>query len=149
MNKNIVVSAFPACGKSTLYKNGFEGYSVFDSDSSYWDKSQFPNNYITHIKALMRGTGNKIILVSSHDVVREALYNEGIEYLLVYPSLEMKDEYIQRYIDRGNTTNFVELLNNNWETFINSCINDKNCNHMVMKSGEYLTDVLKRTWAVN
>lgn len=135
---NLVISAFPGCGKTTLHSAGVYGYSVFDSDSSMWDKNDFPNNYVTHIKSLMNGTGDKIILVSSHGEVRKALYDNGIIYKLVYPSIEIKDEYIQRYIDRGNESNFVNLLNENWDSFIKSCINDVNCQHLVMHSGEYL-----------
>ena len=100
-----------------------------DSDSSTFDKTKFPQNYIAHIKENI-GKAD-IILVSSHDVVRDALVLNNIEFTMVYPDISIKDEYIDRYIKRGNNEGFVELLKQNWETWIGE-----------IQSGQYLSDVL-------
>lgn len=136
---NVVISAFPGCGKSTLFNKPPAGFSVFDSDSFMFNKEMFPVNYIEHIKALIRGTGNKIILVSSHKEVRDLMDKEDIDYTLVVPSRDIKDEYIQRYIDRGNTSGFVDLLRENWDTFLDSCTHHTT---IELKSGEFLSSVL-------
>lgn len=63
-----IISGFPGIGKSTFAAK-HEG-DVSDSDSSTFDKSDFPANYMRHIKqqVLMR----KWVMVSSHDTVRAA-----------------------------------------------------------------------------
>lgn len=157
INKTIIVSAFPGCGKSTFHKSMLEGnykvnispdksitsdFCLFDSDSSNFNKDHFPENYITHLKVLSNGTGCKMILVSSHDIVRKEMFLEGIPYLLVYPSREIKEEYIQRYIDRGNNDLFINLLKEKWDDFIDSCEKDPTVYKLILKSGQYLTDVL-------
>ena len=113
---------------------------ILDSDSSTFDKSNFPENYINHIKS---NIGNvDIILVSSHKEVRDALQNQKINFTLVYPSRDIKDEYIQRYVDRGNDDKFVDLLKNNWETWMTELENQSGCNKVELNKGEYLSDII-------
>ena len=50
MKNTIVISAFPACGKTYAFNNFQDSYSILDSDSSKFDKTYFPDNYIKHIK---------------------------------------------------------------------------------------------------
>lgn len=140
MKDTKLISAFPGCGKSHLFRNAGDKV-ILDSDSSTFDKSEFPKNYITHIKENM-GKAD-VILISSHDVVRDALLVNGLKFTLVYPDISIKDEYIQRYIDRGNNDAFVKLLEENWESWIGDMENQKGCNHIKLKSGEYLSDVIK------
>ena len=75
MRKTVIILGFPAVGKSRLkemFKNS--NIKVVDSDSSMFDKSDFPANYMRHIESLI---GNvHIIMVSTHDTVREALKSE-------------------------------------------------------------------------
>ena len=137
----LVVSAFPGCGKSHLFRNKGDK-KILDSDSSTFDKSQFPENYINHIKSNIGDVD--IILVSSHKEVRDALQNQGINFSLVYPSRVIKDEYIQRYIDRGNDGKFVELLKNNWENWMTELEEQTGCNKVELKEGEYLSDIITK-----
>lgn len=149
-----IISAFPACGKSTYYKNWSQyspenvwrkknngeqvyrtgtnepcGDRILDSDSSLFSwiydengnktdqrNPDFPNNYIQHIKEHM--DTEDIIFVSSHKVVRDALKSEGIPYILIYPERNMKDEWMRRFRERGNSEAFIKFQDDNWDTFI-------------------------------
>jgi hypothetical protein len=135
----LVVSAFPGCGKSHLFRNKGDK-RILDSDSSTFDKSNFPENYINHIKSNIGDAD--IILVSSHKEVRDALVDQSIDFILVYPSRDIKDEYIQRYIDRGNDDKFVELLKKNWDSWMNELEKQTDCKKIELKEGEYLSDIL-------
>lgn len=57
----------------------------------------------------------------------------------------MKKEMVQRYIDRGSPTGFVELIKNNWDNFINGMKNDPCPNKIELKPGEFLADVIEKT----
>ena len=137
----LVVSAFPGCGKSHLFRNKGDK-KILDSDSSTFDKSQFPENYINHIKSNIGDVD--MILVSSRKEVRDALQNQGINFTLVYPRKDIKDEYIQRYIDRGNDGKFVELLKSNWDNWMNELENQSACNKVELNKGEYLSDIITK-----
>jgi len=142
-----LISGFPGIGKSHFFrvmqKDGSK--KVLDSDStnfSWIEKGvrnpDFPNNYINHIKNNMDKAD--IILISSHDVVRNALVQNKIPFILVYPDRNIKEEYIARYRQRGSDEKFVKLLEDNWDKFIDDCEKQKGCKHVIIHSGEYLSD---------
>lgn len=138
-NKTYIIAGFPGVGKSWL-KNKL-GDEVSDSDSSKFPKDEFPQNYINHIKSLI---GNKkIILVSTHKEVLNELEKENLDYILVYPNRELKDEYIKRYKERGSPEQFLNLLNNKWDSFINDMEKANPKKRIVLNKGEFLKDKLK------
>lgn len=135
----LVVSAFPGCGKSHYFRENVDKI-VLDSDSSKFDKSDFPRNYIQHIKENI-GEAD-VIMVSSHKEVRDALVDNGIRFILVYPDISIKDEYIRRYIDRGSPESFINLLKKNWELWISELDEQVGCDKIKLKENQYLSDVL-------
>ena len=137
--QTLVISAFPGCGKSHMYRNN-EDKIILDSDSSKFDKSDFPRNYIEHIKSNIGKVD--IIMVSSHKEVRDALVENGIDFTLVYPEPSIKEEYIQRYIDRGNDDNFIKLLQSKWDEWMDELEHQSNCEKIELKEGQYLSDVI-------
>ena len=162
-----VVSAFPGCGKSSIFNNG-EEYNlvpvpfnkdllelgkierkegqtlVFDSDSSNFDKNHFPGNYISYIKFLLEMFDNVVIFVSSHIAVREALAESGIEYILVYPEAYLKQQYLERYVKRGSPESFIKLLDEKWLEWLESCDNDKNAvSRYQLANGQYLSNIFE------
>lgn len=136
-----VISGFPGVGKSTLFNNGL---NCTDSDSSKFDKEDFPRNYVAHIKALIAHNEHDYIFVSSHESVRNALVKEDIEFTLVYPNITLMDEYLERYKKRGSPKAFVDLMKSNWTHFIVSCATQAGCERIVLKQGEYLADVISK-----
>tara|TARA_R110000851_G_scaffold274975_1_gene427538 strand:- start:413 stop:835 length:423 start_codon:yes stop_codon:yes gene_type:complete len=138
MNKTTIIAGFPGVGKSFL-KNEF-GESVSDSDSSTFPKDKFPQNYINHIKSLI---GKKrLIMVSTHKEVLEALEDNDIEYILTHPERGLKDEYLKRYEERGSPKGFVDLLDNKWDDFMSDIRDTKPKRRIVLKAGEFLKDRL-------
>jgi hypothetical protein len=143
-----VISGFPAIGKSFLFNNENNSI-VLDSDSSMFSwvsegvrSTDFPNNYMKHIEENLSEAD--YIFVSSHDVVRNALKNYHIAYTIVYPSIELKDEYLQRYKDRGNNEKFISFIESNWDNFINDIEKEWYPRKIKLESGQYLSDVLEK-----
>lgn len=122
-----IISAFPGTGKS--YYHSKHPDITLDSDSSNfsWIKDEngvntaernpdFPQNYINHIK---ENIGKyKYIFVSSHKQVRDALLDNCIFFYLVYPDERRKEEFLERYRNRGNDEKFIQLISDNWEKWI-------------------------------
>lgn len=144
---SLIVCGFPGVGKSTMFNNP-NGFTVRDSDSSMFDKANFPENYIKHIKGLIE---EKIdyIMVSSHEVVRNALLDNNIRFTLVYPDISLKKVYLQRYRNRGNLESFVSLLDKMWEEWIGQCeaIEDPRVRKICIKDENlFLVDYIVRKW---
>lgn len=131
-----IISAFPGTGKTFYHSKHPE--TTLDSDSSNFSwildengsktnvrNPDFPNNYIQHVK---ENIGKyEFIFVSSHKEVRDALIKNNIFFYLVYPSINRKNEFIQRYKDRGNTESFIKLVDDKWVEWI-SDIEWEDCN---------------------
>lgn len=139
-----VISGFPAVGKSYLYSISD---SVLDSDSSLFSWIEegvrhpgFPTNYIQHIKNNLGKVD--YILVSSHDIVRDALKENKINYTLVYPSIDLKEEYIQRYRDRGNDQKFISFIELNWDKFISDIEKETYPKLIKLQKRQYLKDIM-------
>ena len=135
--KTILISAFPGTGKSHLFRTSKK--KVLDSDSSTFDKKDFPRNYIEHIKNNIGKVD--IILISSHKDVRDALVKEGLFFYLVFPNINLKEEYLNRYKERGSPEKFIELISNNWESWIKELQEQRNCVHYELQSGEFISDL--------
>lgn len=152
--KSIIISAFPAVGKSYLYDNQDKlNIKVSDSDSSKFSwipnttpkerNPDFPNNYIQHIKDI-KGKYD-LILVSSHKNVRDSLIENNLPFIIVYPSKELKEEYMKRYKQRGNDKQFIDMMDKNFESFVDEI--DSITSPLVQKvkltTPKYLSDVIK------
>lgn len=143
----LIVSAYPGCGK-THYVSHNPPFYCEDSDSSFYSwiydgniktnkrDPNFPKNYIDHIKSLMYK--RDIIFVSSHKVVRDALYEEGIPHVILYPHKDAKDEWMRRFKKRGSTNEFIKFQDEHWDEFndeINSIRGD-NIRHIIRLYGK-------------
>lgn len=126
--KTIVISAFPGVGKTYFMQNN-KDIKILDSDSSEYShivnqqgqkviNPEWPKNYMDHLKKQIAKQEWDYILVSSHEVVRTKLARNFIEYYLVYPDEKLKKEYLKRYKDRGSDKNFIKLLNDNFQQWI-------------------------------
>lgn len=135
--KAILYSAFPGTGKTHLFQNQSD-LKVLDSDSSKFDKSEFPGNYIKHIQNHL-GKAD-VICISSHKEVRDALVAQNMIFSLVYPHVRLKDEYLQRFRGRGDVDGFIKLIASNWNNWLLELRNQKHCKHIVLKSGEFLSE---------
>lgn len=135
----MLVAAFPGTGKTHFFKRSYTGV-VLDSDSSLFDKSKFPDNYIQHIKNCQDAA--TIILISSHKEVREALVKNGLRFTLVYPKETLKEEYLERYRQRGSSQAFIDLIDKNWSVWMFDLHRQIGCTHIELESGQYLSDVI-------
>lgn len=126
--KNII-AGFPGVGKSTAAK--IKDWMFLDMESSdyHWivdgdgNKERHPEWPINYVDSIIDEARNNMrpqlyILISTHNEVLVELDRRGIYYTAVLP--RSKDIYIQRYRERGNSEEFIEKLNANFDTFINS-----------------------------
>jgi hypothetical protein len=144
-----IYCGFPGVGKSSVFNTQKElGLTILDSDSSQFSwiskgerHPDFPNNYMNHIIENINKAD--IIMVSTHTEVLDALWNRvnGLA-TIVYPDPSLKEEYLERYRKRGSDSNFVNLMNSKWESFIDGIERDNRFRKIKLKSGQYMSDAL-------
>lgn len=139
-----VICGFPGVGKTTLFNELKDrDIKIVDSDSSKFDKANFPANYIEHIKEKL--AEGYYILCSTHSVVRQALANADIVYLLVIPaSADQKPEYMARYQERGSPQPFLDLMEAKWDEFMFDVWNDENSIIFPLWPGQYLDTLVDK-----
>lgn len=132
-------------GEQVYGNGGFPcGDRVLDSDSSLFSwiydengnktnqrNPDFPNNYIQHIKDHLET--EDVIFVSSHKSVREALKQNNVPYFLIYPQEGMKEEWLNRFKNRGNDKTFIDFQDEHWNEFIDDMKNEEYPTHIELK----------------
>lgn len=105
----------------------------------------FPKNYIEHIKENIGKVD--YIFVSTHEEVRNALSEAGIDFTLVFPEWSLREEWVGRCFIRGSGEKFCQLIADQWEDWLGQMEEEviyNNRKHYRLKAGEYLSDVLRR-----
>lgn len=78
---------------------------MIDENGNKISNPDFPVNYINYIKDMVGKVD--VIFVSTHYNVRQALGDNNISYILVYPAVDTKDEMLQRYVQEAQPLNLL------------------------------------------
>lgn len=136
-----LISAFPGCGKTVAFFDLKDTIKVKDSDSSTFDKSGFPDNYIESIKS---DIGNyDMIFVSSHKEVRDKLEEEKIPYILFFPSESRRTEFLENYIKRRTEPKLIQKIDEHFSEWIREIEQEESEYSTRIKLGErgqYITN---------
>lgn len=133
--ESLLICGFPGVGKSYLTKEF--GSVVSDSDSSTFDKKDFPSNYIKHINSLIGK--KKVICISTHKEVLDEVEKLGVNFLIIHPERSLKNEYLERYKERGSPEEFVKMMGEKWDSFMDAIEQPReNSWRIVLKKGEFL-----------
>lgn len=161
INKPMIIAGFPGVGKSTAAKlfgttdienenrcidlESSDFHWIIDKDGGKHLHPEWPVNYINAMKLLLFETRGlekyknlKYVCISTHKDVLSALRDQEIEFCIVAPL--SKENAIERYKKRGSSKEFIQKLDENWDTYMN----DLNSYDMpVIKTDEYLYDILR------
>lgn len=103
-------------------------------------KIDYIKNYIEDIKNYI-GKVDYIFIATEPDGMK-FLHDEGFDITLVYPKNELRNEYLDRYIERDSPYDFIGTFMKHWHIWLNELKEQKYCRHIVLESGQYLQDVL-------
>ena len=144
--RTLIISGFPGVGKSETAKK-YKKVQILDLDSSpfVWLPSglknpDFPINYMQAIKDNIGKYD--VIFVSAYQIIRDALVNHKIPYLLIYPNKELKHIYIDKYNKNGNSAQSIEYINNNWEKLIGDIEHETYPDKIKLPKNLYLVNIL-------
>lgn len=146
---SVVICGFSGIGKSLAAEAlANSGKSVVDMESSDYSHNDdgsfddsFPQNYIDALEASLSLDQEDYYLLSCHQSVRDELTKRGIKYILIRPERSCRNEYMKRWLNRGNTSEFITNMYSKWHEMIDSCMEDK-VPTIVLAENEYLSDVI-------
>lgn len=145
----MVICGFSGIGKSTLSRGDFYNRSgCIDLESSNFShhgdgtlNDEFPANYIDTLEKVRQKHPYHHILLSCHQAVRDELRKRNIDYLIVLPESNCRNEYVKRWINRGSNIKFINNMYAHWHDYINSCIEDPAAK-VFLTEGEYISDII-------
>lgn len=110
----MIICGFPGTGKSIMAK-----YSRWvDLEST-----PFKKNWLLYAEVAKHMSDNGYtVMVSTHAEMLEALEQIEARYAVVIPPITDKDIYLRRYKLRGNTYDFIRLLDENWQRWISAIV---------------------------
>ena len=84
---------------------------------------------------------NEVLVIPTDREILFRLDQDDIPYTVVYPNRCLKEEYLARYVARGNTEAFLDVFIGRWGMWMD-LVRDANGTHIELQSGEFLSDVL-------
>jgi len=134
----IICAAFCGTGKSYLCDNFPDMYKEIED----WEYRQgdFPTNYIQDVLKLVGKT--KYLFISTDSEILDELNKMGIEIQLYYPENELRNEYLDRFLDRDSPYDFIGTMMKHWDVWINGLKEHNYGKHIILKKGEYLQNVI-------
>ena len=107
----------------------------------YWEyKDGRQKEYLNDVKEQIGKVD--YILLSTEPEGLEILKEEGFDITLVYPENELRNEYLDRYIDRDSPYEFIGTFMKHWDIWLNELKDLNYCKHIILRNGEYLQDVI-------
>ena len=158
----MIIAGFAGIGKSHLASREPDKYEDFiarpyryllDEDGMA-DESQearkadlslgthpcWPCNYLNALTHRNGNPGN-LLIPSDHQVLND-LAIEGVPFALVYPDKMAKEEYRHRFVERGNSEDFIGIFIGRWESFMKQ-LKMAPCRYrIILGPGQYLSDVV-------
>ena len=110
----MIICGFPGTGKSTMAK--FSQWVDLES-------TPFKKNWLLYAEVAKHMSDNGyVVMVSTHEEMLNALEQIETNYVVVIPPITDKATYLHRYSMRGNTYDFIRLLDENWDKWINAIV---------------------------
>lgn len=159
--KGLIICGFPGVGKSaasqksrdicdcestpfhTIYEEVYTGKNgeaipptIISVKNPNW-----VSDYVDRIEKISSDGNAFYVLVSLHKEVRDEMDKRGLPYVIVVPEKSLKDEYLGRYVKRGNGQSFIRKVYDNWDEWLDE-IESSGDPVIHLKAGEVLADIL-------
>ena len=138
----MIICGYAGVGKSYLSEH-FP--NVMDLESTPFEK-----DWERYAKcAIHYSKQGRLVLVSCHNELRKILVYEkvfsGLEVMTIVPDVNDKEWYKEKFTQRGNTQEFIDVQMDNWEKWLDESKNRIIGEHWeVLEPHENLYDGLKR-----
>lgn len=154
--KGLIISGFPGVGKtaagqrcrdiadieSTAFHYPIDWENINDPEKMRHEENpNWVKEYVDHIEDTASQQCFCYCLVSSHDHVREEMDARSIPYIVVVPEVELKDEYLARYVKRGSDFPFIKCMDDHWYEWLNE-IEQSGVPIIHLKAGQFISDIL-------
>lgn len=156
----MICACFAGTGKTSLATNSPVDFIDLESSDYQWtfnkdmDREErkgteekeknpdFPLNYIQDIREMDK---YRNVLIACQPSVLKALAQANVNYTVVTPEAYLKEEYLDRYRERGNTQGFIDLMDRNFNDFVNDLKTNIHASACITikQKGIFLTNIFR------
>lgn len=136
--ETFIYAAFCGTGKTFIC----EKTNIKAIEIEYWKykENRLYEEYLSDVKKYF-GKVNYIFIATEPEGMK-ILNDAGFNITLVYPKNELRNEYLDRYINRDSPYDFIGTFMKHWHIWIDELKNQNYCKHIVLEQGQYLKDVI-------
>lgn len=110
----MIICGFPGTGKSCMARRS----NWVDLESTPFEK-----DWDRYAKVAKHMSDNGyVVMVSTHKELLEKFEQMEVSYTVIIPPIPDYDNYLRRYDERGNTYDFIRILDENWQKWITDII---------------------------
>ncbi len=138
-----IIAGFPGIGKSWFVAENPD-LDVVDLDSAVFredDPGNWPDNYIE--KIIECAGQQEAVFVSTYPEVLRALITKGFSVTVVYPSIDQREDYQERYIERAKDPDAAQKLANSFDQNLEGLKDVAGCTHIALQTGQYLSNIIE------
>ena len=136
--KTVLCASFCGTGKTFICENS----QIKAVEVEYWQYKGQEKEFLQDIKKHI-GIVDIIFLQTDSESLN-ILHDEGLEIILIYPQKNLRNEYLDRYIERDNPYDFIGSMMKYWDKTIDELSNRKYCKHFVLEKNQYISDVIEK-----
>lgn len=153
-NDPLVICGFPGIGKTRFTQYVIEHekrLDILDLDSKPYKAgdSEHPNLYCIEIEKAYQSKKFSYILVSCHKKVRAYMQEHDIPYIIVMPEyyydtntwMSSRNEYMKRYLNRGDSVSFMEKIYDNWDQWMFEMLSTDPAPKIQIHKMSYIEDI--------
>ncbi len=138
ITNTILYAAWCGTGKTYICnRNNIDAIEV-----EYWKykEKNLQHKYIQIINSYIGKV--KYIFISTKPDGLKLLNNAGFNITLVYPSNDLRNEYLDRYIERDSAYELIGTFIKHWHIWLDELKEQTYCKHIILKSGKYLSNII-------
>jgi len=134
--KTVLCASFCGTGKTFICENSH----IKAVEVEYWKYKGQEKEFLQDIKKHIGVVD--IILLQTDAESLNILHDEGLDIILIYPQKNLRNEYLDRYIERDNPYDFIGSMMKYWDKTIDELSNRKYCKQFVLEKNQYISDVI-------
>ena len=139
--KTTICAAWPGTGKTFICENT-DTQAV---EVEYW-KYKDSGRIGQYVEDIRKHIGKvQYIFISTDPEGLKIVNKEGLDIVLVYPHNGLRNEYLDRYIERDSPPDFIGVFMKYWSNWLDELKEQDYCAQRILMSGEYVEDVLTNT----
>ena len=159
----MIIAGFAGVGKTTFcnkhknaidfvampfkYENFNERYAECGAESVKADydlilKTDWRYEYYDALLKTQEEYPDEIIVIPPDRYIMRWLVAECIPFTLVYPCMEAKEEYRKRFVERGNTEDFLDVFIGEWDSWIEMMQEQEADVKIELQPNQFLSDVI-------